>query len=569
MLDKIELKKYFPWCDKDFIELQQKIFLKTIKNISKETWIEIKELVFEKIEKNLKIQLPFMTEEILKILFKWNKEKTEEEKLKEDTKNIINKKTNYNILKPKYLDNKDTFYEFIKTANSFWVWDKFNETSWDLENYSEENSKKNHLKNYKDFIWQKLLLTKEEIKNSSLTELDLKMWKYLNSAKQHVFKVMKNFNWEKDNFKSKYFNTIHKTDSIFGLFKKYYELEKDKNIIKNKIKQWKDFQYWNELDQILIWKFEIQRLFALNSLYINREFTLNHKHVEEEKDFLIWKIKDLWTKSFTKDIFYWNTTTDNELYNYTKEKDIFWKKLKNWKYIFSETKKEWFNKITLNTYEIEWRERRYQKERESIKIHHIWNRISKNSFSTVEKFLRKWHNSFNEILDHKWFIFVVDDYKNKWKKLLKILENRLWTLRTSWAEEPVFMSENWNENSNSEYNSLKWILKISYKWKKIGWFFKDIKNEIKNSNNHDLKKITKELWDVFWNKKYFIETELQIFDLENYIKAEIDETSEAYHWNYKEYQQVSNIPLYFPKEIYWEEKLKLVIENSLKKIRKI
>lgn len=559
-------KEFLEW-NKKFIEMNNEIFIKKIKEIAKEENKKIEELIFPEIEDKLEEKLPFMSKKLISFLFHFFEKIDLEE---EEIEKIINKKAEFNLLKPNYLENKNTIYEFIKTANSIWIWNELNEKSLDLENNSDEEfSKKNNFNNYKDYIWQKLLLTKDSIKNSSIEELNWKMWNFINFAKQHVFTVMKNFNWNEKDFKSEYFDQIHKINTIFWLMNFFYLLEKKKSEINKRIKKWeKEEVFQNALEQINIWKFEIQRLFALNSLYIDRESTLNHKHVQEEKEFLIWKIKDIWTEDFKKWFLKTSTKVDNELYNYTKKKDFFWRKKEDWKYEISEKEKEWFEKITLDSYEIEWKERRYQKDRESIKIYHIWNRTAKNHFSTVEKFLRKWHNSFNEILDHKWFIFVVNNYKKDWKNLLKILENRLWTLRTSWIEEPEFMSENWNENSNSEYNSLKWILKISYKWKKINSFFKELKQETKNSENKNLKKTIKELWDIFWEKKYFIETELQVFDLESYIKAEIDKTSSAYHWDYKEKQQIKNIPLYFPKEIYWTEKLKKAIKHSLEKLKK-
>jgi hypothetical protein len=39
----------------------------------------------------------------------------------------------------------------------------------------------------------------------------------------------------------------------------------------------------------------------------------------------------------------------------------------------------------------------------------------------------------------------------------------------------------------------------------------------------------KDLKEKFYDKKYFIEVEIQVFDKENYMKAEVDKTSPAYH----------------------------------------
>lgn len=59
------------------------------------------------------------------------------------------------------------------------------------------------------------------------------------------------------------------------------------------------------------------------------------------------------------------------------------------------------------------------------------------------------------------------------KKLLKIMENELWTVETSWNEEPIYMREGWNKNTDSSYNCLKARIRIPYKWKIIKgnfWF---------------------------------------------------------------------------------------------------
>lgn len=52
---------------------------------------------------------------------------------------------------------------------------------------------------------------------------------------------------------------------------------------------------------------------------------------------------------------------------------------------------------------------------------------------------------------------------------------------------------------------------------------------------------------------------MQIFDMEGYIRAELDETSPAHHSRYKQFQQVASLPLYYPKEIYGEENLTKVM----------
>jgi len=58
-----------------------------------------------------------------------------------------------------------------------------------------------------------------------------------------------------------------------------------------------------------------------------------------------------------------------------------------------------------------------------------------------------------------------------------------------------------------------------------------------------------------WN--YNLKVEIQVFDIQNYIKAEIDPKSPAYHWTYKNNQRNLDVwPILFPAEIYWEEALR-------------
>ncbi len=61
------------------------------------------------------------------------------------------------------------------------------------------------------------------------------------------------------------------------------------------------------------------------------------------------------------------------------------------------------------------------------------------------------------------------------------------------------------------------------------------------------------------NLRYKIPLEVQIFDLEGYIKAELDESSPAHHSKYKHFQQITSLPLYCPKEIYGEANLSRIM----------
>jgi hypothetical protein len=76
--------------------------------------------------------------------------------------------------------------------------------------------------------------------------------------------------------------------------------------------------------------------------------------------------------------------------------------------------------------------------------------------------------------------------------------------------------------------------------------------------------IYNELKSKFNEKSYNIEVEIQIFDAENYMKAEIDESSRAYHGKYRMRQLTENTPIYFPKELYGELNIKAPIKRIIK-----
>ena len=144
-------EKYFEQ-NKKFIEIQNKIFLQAIKEIENERKEKIDNLIFSDVENDLEKKLPMMSKKFQEFLFNFFENiDIEDEKINE----IINKKTNYSLLKPDYLEKKSTLFEFIKTATSIWVWDKYVTKSSDIENFSEDkNSKKNFETNYKNFLWE-------------------------------------------------------------------------------------------------------------------------------------------------------------------------------------------------------------------------------------------------------------------------------------------------------------------------------------------------------------------------------------------------------------------------------
>lgn len=54
---------------------------------------------------------------------------------------------------------------------------------------------------------------------------------------------------------------------------------------------------------------------------------------------------------------------------------------------------------------------------------------------------------------------------------------------------------------------------------------------------------------------YNIAVEIQIFTLEEYIKAEHDKTCPANHTQYEENQEIGLIPMFYPKSIYGRDAL--------------
>lgn len=608
-----QLKIFFPRYSENEIKKEVEIFKKIYLVILEETKNKVENILDDLDDKEKKYDSGGKIIEKLVEAFPWYnidlilalKNKIDNTSNDEVLDDVINELVELNstnaLIRSDYVKKEWVWSEFMKTIKSVWIIDTDKWLIGPIKNINNDPQNnpdiRNHLHNYKDWVWKKLLLSENEINEMSIDSLENKMMPYLELAINHMRKV---FDWikseNKEYLKSIYFERIHSQEkkiSFFKLFKLYYNLEKE---IRNIIKKWQKSIHIDHLKQIEKWQFEIQRIFALTILYINRENTLTFQNADEEQNFLIAKIAELWSDEIKWNYLDSNIENDNLLYNYTRKLDLYWKD--DWKnekkYTFKSHTSTWYKKISLDSFEIEWKTRNYRKTKEKINLYHVWSRIIKNPFPSVEKMLRKWLSSFNEILDHKWFIFVIESYKEDLEKLKKILEYELWTLKTSWLEESENMSIAWNKNTNSEYHSMKWILKVSYKWKLIRDYFEllwkiydinklsEAKKELeklKGKNYEDidinsieeltniindtgLYKVYNELKERLWNKKYFIEVEIQIFDLENYVKAEIDENSPAYHKKYKDLQSIETLPIYFPTKEYWED-IKVILRDEL------
>lgn len=614
------LKKFYPrYSEKEIkneVENFKKIYKIIVEEIKSKIWNIIDNKQIHNIENNekellklLSKEFPWYNLELIKALKNQIENTSNEIKLDEIINELLEIKSRNSLIRPDYIKKVWVWEEFMKTIKSIWVIylmkNKWIPIKDKYDNPRENPDIWNHIHNYKDWVWKKLLLTESEIDLLSIDSLENKAMPFLELAINHINKV---FDWikseNKNDLKSIYFEWIHSQEkklSFFMLFKFYYKLELEKRKIFKKEQQ---NEYKNHLKQIEIWQFEIQRIIALATLYINRENTLTFQNAEEEQNFLVSKLAELGSEEMKKNYLDSNIESDNLLYNYTKKWQLYRKtkkqnNSKNRKYVISNEEWVWFKKTQLDTFELEWKTRNYRKTKEKIQLLHVWTRIRKNPFSSVEKMLRKWLSSFNEILDHKWFIFVIENYDKDLERLKKVLEYELWTLKTSWLEETESMKIAWNKHTNQEYNSMKWILKVSYKWKIIKDFFdllwkiiniKTLYNAhsqlqiLKNRNienldisdfeeiinyidDKDLFKIYTDLKERFWIKKYFMEVEIQVFDKENYIKAEVDEESPAYHGKYKDVQSLETLPIYFPTEIY-EWLTKKILKDDLPKTEK-
>ncbi len=598
-----DLEKYFPRHSpeqiKEEVELFKQVYDEVKNNVSQKVWDIIEENDFEKkVITQLQKHFPWYNKRFILALKNRVDNTTSEQLLDEIIEWLCKEKTTCSLLDPNYLQDPTNSRAFLKTAKSMWVLDDDIE---DADDLSDRNTKPtinpsayNYKENYKKRLGWKLLLCEWEINNMTLEALENKIAPYIELAITHVITVLDSISsTNKIDLKSAYFREIHsqeKTPSFFTLFKLYYKLEKERK----KFSKEKDSNiYDNHINQIKIWQYEIQRIFALAVLYIRRKHNLTYQNAKEEQDFLISKLAEIWSQDFKSHYIDSNITdSDNDLYNYTKTIEQYCNLNLDWSYECFQTANPWSMRVKFNTFEMEWKFRNYDKVTNKLKLLHVWSRVKKNAFSSVEKLIRKRLSSFNEILDHKWFIFVLESFNDYWK-LKKILEYEFWSLTTSWIEENKSMKEWWNKDTDWEYDCRKWVLKVNYKWKLIKEFFnllwsflekknyKELSRELEllkqNSNWDDsfyklsqiLRKVKDEklhkhynnLKEKIWEQRYFIEVEIQIFDLQNYIKAEIDENSPAYHWKYKWVQWLETMPYYFPKEVYWNTTKHVLIEE--------
>lgn len=342
---------------------------------------------------------------------------------------------------------------------------------------SEERNGRKHIvtpeqadANYASWLGKKLNLSTEEIEAQGLEKIEAMAKQYLGYAIEHVRFYLDNVipAGSRQVFKSQYFDRFHDPSKIFSareLLVFYYELEREKG--RYELAGKKGGYHPDAVENCRIAQFEIQRLLALSYLY--RELEQNHKyqHLNEDTDFIIRKFQELFSASKTRQSeSCLPFQTNNPFYHHTETKRLFWKKHPDGSYDTSGDSFEGASVAKIETITIAGRVRDHMSHNREVPVVHLALRSSKDLMSTVDKFIRKRLSTFDEVLDQRGVIFVLENFERDSEMLIKILENELSTLRSSWVEYPERMSAiAGNENSSQAYNVLKGVLKIPYKGK--------------------------------------------------------------------------------------------------------
>ena len=158
--------------------------------------------------------------------------------------------------------------------------------------------------------------------------------------------------------------------------------------------------------------------------------------------------------------------SDNPFYHYTDTKTVYWEKNMDGTYGCSSEPANGLVSDRFETISVHGKTRDFKGKELVIPLLHIAFRSNKDAMSTIDKLNRKQHLSFDEILDHKGVIFVLEKFKDDTEcpaeMLIKILENTLGDLRSSWIEYPEFKKNmNDNNDTSSSYNVLKGVINIS------------------------------------------------------------------------------------------------------------
>lgn len=295
--------------------------------------------------------------------------------------------------------------------------------------------------------------------------------------------------------------------------------------------------------------YEISRIFAFASMYIDVEHVPWRGVYRGDKIFLVSKlleltnVKDLPTPSDIIDMV-------NPFYESTDSVMYYWKKAINGWYecISPEIDEENPDKYI----DLGFSEAKFESidlmgggenngEKKKVKILHLDFRHEKDKKSTAHKILRKGLTSPREVLDTRGFRFVVSS-KEEANTLLDILIQELTSgPERAWAEAPSWQT---NGASWDNFECFKWTLNVIHKRLHTNRVLDKMYELVTDP-------VKEELTYLFSKKGYILETEIQIFVwTDSYIAAHCDKESPAHVDNYKKEQYLEESILVYPLTIF-------------------
>ncbi len=439
------------------------------------------------------------------------------------------------------------FYKTWSVRDEWW------KTIMDIGAMPSKISQEKRNANYVRWIGKKLLLPNEIYDKITVEDAEDLISDYIHRAQNMVREDHEILGlwWD---FRSPHFERIHSEKSPRELLKLFYKYSHEiRSLDKSALPRRK---------AINIALYEIIRVLTYAKLLLNWKHSHSNHTLEDDRTFLIRKVAELWWRTLTNEEI---NESDNPLYNATKSHTLYWKKNPHWGYFFDSEKpfREWKHwSATLEWMNLYGKFRDSDENTKTVQLLHASFRDNKNDERWVAKAIRKNLISMEEILDKKWFIFVVSD-KKEIPFLIKLVENELSTLRSGWAEPPA----EWISNSHSgeSYSCVKWVLRIPHKVKGL----KDAAKKIRR--NAGWNKWIKQFAQQLSNKPpYNLLVEIQIYTLENYIKAECDRSSWAHHDQYEKKQRLETLSKTHPVSIYGIDAFRdIYAEPIRKKVSKI
>ena len=438
-------------------------------------------------------------------------------------------------LETHYFKEKSTKIEWMRTFHSLWISRK-NNTKKEIEESD---------KIYVWWLWRKLLLPHEQYEHMNRDQVDLLIRPHLETATN----LLKRFHEKLEipgSMESAYYDSIHSLSSVYELLEKFYELSNEyRKKTKGKIIVKSEY----DLPNLNMGMYEIVRILVMLKNILLWHQSPSSYTLKDDSHFLIRKLAHLSWESLSNSTI---DTSDNPLYTATKSSILYWKKNANGTYNTQQKHAFQDHKIT-GSFKLEWmriegKRREWYKESTSIDLLHVNFRNNKNVDRWIIKRERKWLVSLDEILDKKGFQFVVSTQNEK-EALIQILETELSTGKSGWLEVPEDVC---NPNTDPSYHCIKWTLLIPHKIKKEKETLAASTKWINRQNKQKVKAAMKPILD---RPPYNIAVEIQIFTLEEYIKAEHDKTCPANHTQYEENQEIGLIPMFYPKSIYGRDAL--------------